>query len=308
MHIPQKLLLNLERDNMCTSTYISNSIEGNPLSLPEVTNLLLDGRMPVNRSEQEARNYYTLLQSLLTFSKKRIDRDILLKIHTQLLSGVQDDIAGSIRNNRVVVGRYDSSGKLQVRHEPPTHSKKEIIQYIDNLMDWVRETDNPSVLQAGIFHHHFVFLHPFADGNGRTCRLATALILLNRGYLLNKYFVLDDYYDVDRQMYADKLHSADSGDKTEWLEYFTDGMVYSLRSAKARIEAGLTQEDIVFRPTKREQDVLVLFRKRKEMRSGDIALKLKISRQQAHNLLKSLVEKGHIIKKGSTKGSYYILA
>ena len=53
LRVPQNLQLNLERRNLIRSSYISNSIEGNPLSLPEVTNLLLSSRLPVNRDEKE---------------------------------------------------------------------------------------------------------------------------------------------------------------------------------------------------------------------------------------------------------------
>ena len=42
LKIPKSIELNLERNNEIKSSYISNSIEGNPLSLPEVTNLILD--------------------------------------------------------------------------------------------------------------------------------------------------------------------------------------------------------------------------------------------------------------------------
>jgi len=64
LRIPKKLELNLERDHLIKSTYISNSIEGNPLSFPEVTNLLLGGRVPANRDEREVKNYFELLKSL----------------------------------------------------------------------------------------------------------------------------------------------------------------------------------------------------------------------------------------------------
>lgn len=307
MRIPKALLLNLERNNLCTSTYVSNSIEGNPLSLPEVTNLLLDDRVPTNRSEKEVRNYFDILHSLQTRIQEHINVPLMLSIHKQLLTNVDDRIAGRIRSERVVVGRYDSKGAIHVRHEPPAHDEKGIVRLLQELNDWATSVDLPPVLQAALFHHQFVYIHPFADGNGRTCRLLTALLLLRHGYLINKYFVLDDYYDVDRQGYADALQSADGGDTTRWLEYFTDGMVYSLKSAMSRIKIGLTQLSVPLRPTNREQDALECFQSQRELKSGDVAKKLRVSRQQAHNLLTSLVRKGYVEKKGGTKSSYYVL-
>ena len=108
-------------------------------------------------------------------------------------------------------------------------------------------------------------------------------------------------------MYSDSLHSADSGDKTEWLEYFTDGVKYSLQSSLAKIEEGLKSISFDMRPSSREKDVLELIKKYKEITSSDVSKDLKISRQQAFNLLDSLVSKGYLEKQGSTKNSFYIL-
>lgn len=307
MRIPRKLLLNLERGNLYTSTYVSNSIEGNPLSLPEVTNLLLDARVPVNRDEREIRNYFDILKSFPDRAQEKMDLDLVLSIHRDLLKTVDDSIAGKIRHQRVVVGRRDAAGRIHVRHEPPTHDRQEIARRLSSLLSWFETSDLHPVLKGGIFHHEFVHLHPFGDGNGRTCRLLTALALLKGGYLINRYFVLDDAYDVDRALYADKLQSADRGEKSAWLAYFVEGMVFSLRSAKARIAGELRKLEVTERPTPRERDVLMLFQKHPQLTTPEIVRSLGVSRQQAHVLLQGLLAKGFLEKRGTTKGSYYVL-
>ena len=314
LKIPKKLELNLERDNLVQSSYVSNSIEGNPLSLREVTNLLLDDRVPVNRDEKEVANYFSILKILSSYAEKPISLNITKDIHRQLMSGVNDKIAGSIRNKKVVIGKYcgNEDGKkpfsLEVKHEPPYHQSKQIASALADLYDWyLKDTETPASIKAGIFHHHFVFIHPFADGNGRVCRLLTALTFLQNDYSINKYFVLDDYYDIDRIQYSDKLHSADSGDKTEWLEYFSDGVKYSLQSALSRIEGALFKLKIEERPTAKERQVLEIVQEQKEVTSSDVAKVLDVSRQQAHSLLKSLIEKGFLTRKGTTKSSYYLM-
>ena len=37
-------------------------------------------------------------------------------------------------------------------------------------------------MRAARFHHRFVYIHPFTDGNGRTARLLMNLILIRHGY------------------------------------------------------------------------------------------------------------------------------
>ena len=304
--VPKELLLNLEKHNLVKSSFSSNSIEGNPLSQEEVTNLILGDRVPANRDEKEIRNYFDILKQI----GKEYDTlgiETILKIHKQLLEGVEDEIGGEIRNRKVVVGNPTQDGSIVIKHEPPKHTRKEIVELLEELIKWTNTSEELPILKAGIYHHEFVYIHPFVDGNGRVCRLTTTLLLDKLGYKINKYFILDDYYDIDRIMYSDSLHSADSGDKTEWLEYFTDGVKYSLQSALAKIEEGLKSISFDMRPSKREKDVLELIKKYKEITSSDVAKDLNISRQQAFNLLDSLVSKGYLEKQGSTKNSFYIL-
>jgi len=311
LQIPKKLEVNLKRDNLTQSAYVSNSIEGNPLSLREVTNLLLDDRVPTNRDEKEVRNYFDLLENLCQKKKEEINVQLILDIHEKLMNGVKDDIAGKIRNNKVVIGKYNGKDRdsmsLEVKHEPPFHKSDDIKKALGELNNWLEKSDAPTIVKAGSFHHQFVFVHPFADGNGRVCRLLTALIFIKEGYAINKYFVLDDYYDIDRIEYSDKLHSADFNDKTEWLEYFSNGVKYSLQSALSRVKEGLSSLKIEERPTKREKEVIEIIKKRREITSTDVADELGVTRQQAHNLLSSLIDKGILDKKGKTKSSYYFL-
>lgn len=304
--VPRELLLNLEKHNLVKSSFSSNSIEGNPLSQEEVTNLILGGRVPANRDEKEVKNYFDILKQI---GKEYNTLDIvtILKIHKELLEGVEDQIGGKIRNSKIVVGNPSQDGNIVIKHEPPKHTKKEIGKLLEELIEWTNISEELPILKVGIYHHEFVYIHPFVDGNGRVCRLTTTLLLNKLGYKINKYFILDDYYDIDRIQYSDCLHSADSGDKTEWLEYFTDGVKFSLQSALAKIEEGLKNISFDMRPTNRERDVLELIKKYKEITSSDVSKVLNISRQQAFNLLDGLVSKGYLEKQGSTKNSFYIL-
>lgn len=310
LRMPKEVEINLERDNQVMSSFASNSIEGNPLSLPEVTNLLLDERVPVNRDEKEVVNYFNILRSLNSYLDQPIDLPLILEFHKNLLTGVNDKIAGKIRNKPIFVGRYKTEAGIvdvDIKHTPPAHEQASIKQLLNDLFSWLNKSEQPAIIKAAIFHHQFVYIHPFEDGNGRTCRLLTALILMQQQFLINKYFVLDDYYDVDRTGYSDALNSADDGDQTQWLDYFTKGMLYSLQSSLSRVNSAINNIKVSQRPTKRENDALNLLQQFREMTSTDIAQKLNISRQQAHNLLTSLINKGYIAKEGETKATYYFL-
>ena len=119
--------------------------------------------------------------------------------------------------------------------------------------------------------------------------------------------LLDDYYDIDKNEYSDSLHTADSGDNTKWLEYFTQGIIYSMQSALGKLNLGLSKLSVSIRPTPKEKEALEIIQRYNEVTTQNIATEMKVSRQQAFNLLKSLIEKGFIEQIGESKSTYYVL-
>ncbi len=120
---------------------------------------------------------------------------------------------------------------------------------VDDLLEWIECTKKKGkgdddawvhpVIQAGITQQRLAWIHPFVDGNGRTTRMFTTLLLYQRGYDFKYLFDLSSYYNKDRDRYCAALRTADeSGDYTDWLIYFLGGFSYQMmrieeRAAKA---------------------------------------------------------------------------
>ena len=250
------------------------------------------------------------------FAKKRepITSDLTKKLHHELMKDIEKKDLGELRSGPVFVG-HKTKVELVVKHNPPFHTREEIEQALSGLYSWLmQEDDLHPLIKAGILHHEFAYIHPFFDGNGRLARILTAYYLLLKNYQVTKFFILDDYYDIDRQLYSDTLHTADNGEKTKWLEYFLEGIAYSLQAAESRIEIlrkdtldDITGEKRVL-VTPREEEVLQITIDKKAIKMTDIQDALSVTRQQAHALLSSLVKKGLMEKFGKTKTSYYKLA
>lgn len=220
---------------------------------------------------------------------------------------------GEFRDGPVFVG-HKTKTEIVVKHNPPLHTREEIEEALFELFTWIQkeETMHP-LLRAAILHHQFAYIHPFFDGNGRLARILTTYFLLLKNYEVAKYFILDDYYDIDRHLYSDTLHTADNGDKTQWIEYFLEGIAHSLQAALGRIQQlrdknleNVTGEKRVL-VTAREEEVLQIIIEKKAIKTTDIQEALSVTRQQAHALLSSLVKKGLLDKFGKTKTSYYKL-
>lgn len=310
------LTLKLSQENQILATHYSTSIEGNPLSPRDVTNIVLNDQIPVTKSEKEVKNYFAVLNSIAVLSKKQqaITTELVEKLHHELMKGINQKDLGKFRDGPVFVG-HKTKIEVVVKHNPPFHTYNEIKQALVELFAWAtKEDDLHPLIKAGILHHQFAYIHPFFDGNGRLARALTAYYLLLRQYEVTRFFILDDYYDIDRQLYSDTLHTADTGDKTHWLEYFLEGISYSLQAAIGRIETlkkssmdDITGEKRVL-VTPREEDVLQIIIEKKAIRTSDIEEALSVTRQQAHQLVASLVKKGIVEKFGITKTSYYKLA
>lgn len=307
------LALKLTQENQILATHHSTSIEGNPLSPIDVTNLILGDQIPVTKSELEVKNYFSALNSSFVLAKNLspITTELIKKLHTDLMQGIIKKGLGELRDDYVFVG-HKTAQEIVIKHNPPFHTAKEIENALDKINSWVMDEDpiHP-LIKAGIYHHQFVYIHPFFDGNGRLARILTSYYLLLKKYEVDKFFILDDYYDIDRQLYSDSLHTADEKDETHWIEYFLEGIAHSLQAALSRVQKfkktnvdELTGEKRVL-VTAREEEVLQLIIQRKAVKTPDIQELFSVTRQQAHSLLASLVKKGILEKFGRTKMSYY---
>lgn len=309
------LALRLIQQNQLLATHFSTSIEGNPLNQEEVTNILLGDKIPTTKSEREVKNYFQALNRISVLAKEKapITIELTLGLHRDLMEELKVKLPGNFRDKPVVVGHNSMAG-LVIKHNPPAHDPKQIQMLLSQLyQDAKTDQENHPLIKAGLLHHGFAYIHPFFDGNGRMARVLTSYYLLLNGYEVTKYFILDDYYDIDRLQYSDMLHSADSGDKTRWLEYFLEGITFSLQAAIKRVEL-LKQEEIdtvtgVKRVlvSRREEEVLQLILEKKLLKTQDLVGFFGVTRQQAQSLLASLVKKGIIAKHGKTKSSYYEL-
>ena len=76
-------------------------------------------------------------------------------------------------------------------------------------------------------------IHPYYDGNGRTARLLTTLILHLGGYDLKGLYSLEEYYARNLGAYYEAISIGEShnyymgraeADVTKWIEYFVEGM------------------------------------------------------------------------------------
>jgi len=197
-------------------TYHSNSIEGSALTEPETAAVLFDNIALPNKSmieQMEAKNHQTALNYLFDcISKKRkINEDMVLKLHGILMNGVLSD-AGQYRRHAVRITGVNL----------PTANYIRVPNLMFKLMNDVKKKDKDIISSLASIHSQFEQIHPFSDGNGRIGRL-----LIN-AMLLRENIAPAIIRQGRKQLYYTYLYKAQTKDDSSQLENFicdaiTDG-------------------------------------------------------------------------------------
>ena len=159
----------LRKVNRLKSIHSSLAIENNTLSLSQVTDVI-DGKRVLAPYEdilavKNASSAYKIMDKVDPYSIKD-----LLKVHFVMMNGLVSE-AGQLRTNQV--GVFNEKG--EVVHLAPSHTF--VPTLLDNLFDWVKESETHMLIKSCVFHYEFEFIHPFRDGNGRMGRLWQTILL-----------------------------------------------------------------------------------------------------------------------------------
>lgn len=308
--------VSLRREAIIRSAHSSTAIEGNPLSLEEVS-ALAEGRdiMARRKDRQEVLNYLEALEKIPEFAKGTpFSAKEFLKIHKVVTKETLENSGdeGVFRNRQVFVGNR-ATGEV-IFMPPPT---EQVLQLINDFMEWFNSSEvnklDP-VIQAGLTHYEIVRIHPFIDGNGRTARVMATLVFYKRDFDVKRFFALDDYYDQDRRGYYAALKSVDQNtlDLTGWLGYFTDGVAVSIEEVKKKV-LGLSKDIKVLKDkgqvalTERQMKIVERIIQNNKIAIGEVSKEFAITRQAALKEMNKLVNLKVIKLQGKGRGAYYAL-
>lgn len=234
----------------------SSQIEGAATTRRVAKDMLRTGRKPRDRAERMILNNYRTITELRSMQSTPLSPDLIVEIQAWLTEGTLDDPAneGRLRLDDEVLVHDNATG--DILHVPPTADA--ISGELQRLCDWANTTgfefEHP-VLRACILHFWLAYLHPFADGNGRTARALFYFYLLKHGYQLLEFtpisrVILSQRGQYDRAyLYAE----ADGADLTYFLVFHLHAMEKALtelwryierRARRDRELAGAVSQDV----------------------------------------------------------------
>ena len=167
----------------------SSIMEGASTTRVVAKDMLRKKKSPQNKSQQMIANNYNTIQYIVEHKDEPLTEEALLHIHRLMTEKTMDnpEDTGRFRTNDKVVVADMVEG--DIIYTPP--SFQEIPEFVESLCDFFNN-DNPRtfihpIIRGIIVHFMLAFMHPFADGNGRTARALFYWYMLKEKYWLTEY-------------------------------------------------------------------------------------------------------------------------
>lgn len=326
LHLPltPTVLTSLRETARLYTTHYSTMIEGNRLDPDQIAVVLRhQGHFPGReRDEHEVKGYYAALTQVEKWAAQgaNITEKMIQTLHALVMAnGKTNTKPTAYRDGQNVIRDGRTKG---IVYMPP--EAKDVKNLMTGMVDWINKNiELPCPLIAGIAHYQFATIHPYYDGNGRTARLLTTLILHLGGYDLKGLYSLEEYYALNLAAYYEAISVGEShnyyigraqADITKWVEYFVDGMAVSFENVLKRMNEAKEQNSpdqsaLIRKLDPKQRKVLELFQEFEVITSRQIGELFGFKPRTSAALCASWVEGGFLtIVDSSNKGRKYNLS
>ena len=325
MFLPEYTITNKILKNIATVEYAKALAENTPI-------------LPTLEESIQKEASYDLVKALCTELGKEFNDSQVKMALDGLLQVVPPDLANIVKvvkmsateqeeySNTCLKRIYQTLLGLGDAVKAPYRSQK-IAKYLDpeeilaalvELMDWCQSVDaleTHPVIFAGILRARLEVIGAFESVNPIVSNLFTRMALRWRGYAINGFLKYEERFMADRQWYQKATYSIfkDEGDYTYWLEYFSEAMSYDALDIKEKVMLGERQTKTAVAQgltdlTERQERVVHFLANYGTMINKDFAsLFPSVSEDSVLRDLKTLIDKGVVVKVGSTKSSKYKL-
>ena len=211
----------LRKQNRIKTIHSSLQIEGNTLTEEQITALIENKRViGPEKDILEVLNAIKLYEKLETYQFD--SNKSFLKAHSELMKGLIES-AGKYRKQGVGIVK-----ETKVEHIAPPHENVPFL--MKDLFEYLKDTEELTLIKSCVFHYEMEFIHPFLDGNGRMGRLWQTLILMSE-YPVFEFLPFETLISKTQNEYYHALSLSDkSGKSTFFIEYMLDVINKSLEN------------------------------------------------------------------------------
>jgi Fic family protein len=200
----------LRKENRIKTIHSSLSIEGNTLTVEQITALIENKRViGPEKDINEVLNAIRVYNQLHTFDP--YSSQSFLKAHEILMQGLVVD-SGKFRKKGVGIVAGDKLAHMA----PPTEN---VPHLMNDLFRYLKTSNEIALIKSCVFHYEMEFIHPFIDGNGRMGRLWHTLILMKE-YPVFAFIPFENIIHKTQPEYYKALSQSDqSGNSTPFIVY-----------------------------------------------------------------------------------------
>ena len=211
----------LRKQNRIKTIHSSLRIEGNTLTEEQITALIENKRViGPEKDVLEVLNAIKVYEKLDSY-KFSSDKSFL-KAHLELMNGLIES-AGKYRKQGVGIVK----GTIVEHVAPPFENVPHLMK---DLFEYLKDSDELTLIKSCVFHYEMEFIHPFLDGNGRMGRLWQTLILMAE-YPVFEFLPFETLISKTQNEYYKSLALSDkSGKSTYFIEYMLGVIEKSLES------------------------------------------------------------------------------
>jgi Fic family protein len=211
----------LRKQNRIKTIHSSLQIEGNTLTEEQITALIENKRVIGPKKDvSEVLNAIKVYGNLDEY--KFLSDKSFLKAHLELMNGLIDS-AGKYRKQGVGIVKGTKAEHIAPPHESVPYLMKDLFEYL-------KDSEELTLIKSCVFHYEMEFIHPFLDGNGRMGRLWQTLILMSE-YPIFEFLPFETLISQTQNDYYKSLALSDkSGKSTYFIEYMLDVIDKSLKS------------------------------------------------------------------------------
>jgi hypothetical protein len=102
---------------------------------------------------------------------------------------------------------------------------------VDDLLAWLRKTDEHPLVASSVFHYEFEFIHPFQDGNGRLGRLWQTLTLSAWKPVFAMLPIESIVRDHQQDYYAVLGQADRAADATGFIEFMLKAILHAIKES-----------------------------------------------------------------------------
>lgn len=224
----------LRKSNRIKTIHASLQIEGNTLSLDQVTALMDNKKILGPRKDiLEVQNAINVYEALSSFKADSLHS--FIKAHGLLMNGLVKS-----------AGKFRSGGAGIVKGQDLKHiaPKASMVQaLIKDLFAYLKKDKDPLLIKSCVFHYELEFIHPFEDGNGRMGRLWQTVILQQHNPVF-AYLPLESMIRQRQTEYYRALEISDNtGHSSVFIAFMLDVIDKTLDELLDMPRQTLTQQD-----------------------------------------------------------------